>query len=156
MLIFHYNDLLFQNIRMCWEQCKNPLKRCHIFWKSSPCPSLLTEKYLMPSGSWRRRSNETAQLATLLSRSRRQLCTLGRLALLLRLFSLMQSFKSVLFSSVGIKSNTQAYQQHFLTHLPPLLSNIFFTRLYMTPTYGHNSVNFIKMPFPLLWNQWKK
>lgn len=71
-----------------------------VVWKASYYLSKLTEKYLTPTGSWRSRSNETAQLATLLSRSRRQLWTLGRLALLLRLFSLMQSFKSALFSSV--------------------------------------------------------
>lgn len=75
------------------------LQQHQVLWKASHCPSKLTEKYLTPTESWRRRSKDTAQLATLLSRSRRQLCTLGRLALLLRLFSLMQSFNSVLFSS---------------------------------------------------------
>lgn len=55
----------------------------------------------MPSGSCRRRSKDTAQLATLRSRKRRQLCTLGRLALLLRLWLLTQSFRSGPFSSAG-------------------------------------------------------
>lgn len=66
-----------------------------------PCLALLTEKYRTPSGSCRRRSKDTAQLATLLSRRRRQLCTLGRLALLLRLWLLTQSFRSAPLSSVG-------------------------------------------------------
>lgn len=83
------------------ESTGKSLWQYQVFWKASWCPSKLTEKYLTPMESWRRRSKETAQLATLLSRSRRQLCTLGRLALLLRLFSLMQSFNSVLFSSVN-------------------------------------------------------
>lgn len=72
----------------------------------------LTEKYRMPTGSCSRRSKDTAQLATLLSRRRRQLCTLGRLALLLRLLLLTQSFRSAPVSSV---------EQHRCTCSPDLL-----------------------------------
>lgn len=70
-----------------------------------PHPAPLTEKYRTPSGSCRRRSKDTAQLATLLSRRRRQLCTLGRLALLLRLWLLTQSFRSAPLSSVGTSTH---------------------------------------------------
>lgn len=82
-------------------------------------------------GSCSRRSNDTAQLATLLSRRRRQLCTLGRLALLLRLLLLMQSFRSAPVSSAGSVQThlhllpfvpapqevTGTYSQFYFSHL---------------------------------------
>lgn len=98
-----------------------------VFWKGSHCPSKLTEKYLTPTESCRSLSKDTAQLATLRSRRRRQLCTLGRLALLLRLFSLMQSFNSVLFSSAN-KGNHTCQQSTIIYVL--LLSTIIYIIYY--------------------------
>lgn len=58
-----------------------------------------TEKYRTPIGSCSRRSKQTAHDATRRSVWRLWHCTLGRLALLFRLLSLPQPFRSTLFSS---------------------------------------------------------
>lgn len=63
----------------------------------------------MPTGSCSRRSKQTAHAATRRSGCRLWHCTLGRLALLFRLLSLPQPFRSALFSSAHTHTHTHSY-----------------------------------------------
>lgn len=62
----------------------------------------------MPTGSCSRRSKQTAHSATRRSGCRLWHCTLGRLALLFRLLSLPQPFRSALFSSARTEIYTHS------------------------------------------------
>lgn len=75
------------------------LTRCGCFAKGWLGLIRRTEKYRTPTGSCSRRSKQTAHDATRRSVWRLWHCTLGRLALLFRLLSLPQPFRSTLFSS---------------------------------------------------------
>ncbi len=72
---------------------------CRSCAKGGLGPIQRTEKYRTPTGSCSSRSKQTAHDATRRSVWRLWHCTLGRLALLFRLLSLPQPFRSTLFSS---------------------------------------------------------
>lgn len=90
----HKADLYSQPILL-----EDSLTQCGCFAKGWLGLIRRTEKYRTPTGSCSRRSKQTAHDATRRSVWRLWHCTLGRLALLFRLLSLPQPFRSTLFSS---------------------------------------------------------
>lgn len=94
---------------------------CSCCAKGGLGPIQRTEKYRTPTGSCSSRSKQTAHDATRRSVWRLRHCTLGRLALLFRLLSLLQPFRSTLFSS----KHTQRHNKVTIIHTKQSVTIIF-------------------------------